>query len=252
MAARSAKSARRVNSSREAPSSRGDYKPNTGNDLDELVHPDWPRDGVPSRIRDLQRGRAIHVGHQQRELVAAEPGDDGVRGDLAQPLGDLDQHLIAAGIADRIVHLIEAIEIDDSISEGPVLGTGGKALVEQIEQLAVVGQAGERVLVGELVHLLLAPGEKEAAPAELPHRQRCKTDQAQHDERNERGQLGHHRGRRPLGFPGEPTDDTALAVDHRLDRTIVIRGVGVEFQPLKTREACEHRDEARLDAAQRD
>ena len=34
--------------------------------------------------------------------------------------------------------------------------------------------------------------------------------------------------------------------------TIVIRGVGVEFQPLKTREACEHRDEARLDAAQRD
>ena len=119
---------------------RDDYNPNAGNDLDELVHPDWPCNGVPRRIRGRQRGRAIDIGHQQRELVAAEPGDDGIRDDLAQTLGDLDQHLIAAGIADGIVHLIEAIEIDDGVDQGPVVGTGGNGLIEQIEQLAWLGK----------------------------------------------------------------------------------------------------------------
>ena len=47
--------------------------------------------------------------HDQAELVAAQARDqDTFRHVAAQPVGDLGQHLVLAGVADRVLHLVEA------------------------------------------------------------------------------------------------------------------------------------------------
>ena len=52
-------------------------------------------------------------GQQDRELVAAEAGH-GVRlaHDVAQPVGDLDEQLVAAGVAEGVVDLLEAVDVE--------------------------------------------------------------------------------------------------------------------------------------------
>ena len=72
-------------------------------------------------------------------------------------------------MADGVVHLAKSVEIDGDVGQDFVAGAGNDGSVEEIEQLAVVGQAGQRVFVSQLVQLLLALGEAEAEPTEPPH-----------------------------------------------------------------------------------
>jgi hypothetical protein len=230
---------------------RGHGKPNAGNDLHDLARLDRARNRLPQRIRGLQRLLSIGAGHDQREFIAADAPDlrAGGRG-LAQPVGNLDQHLVAAGMADGVVHLVKSVEIDGDVGQGFVAGAGNDGSVEEIEQLAVVGQAGQRVFVSQLVQLLLALGEAEAEPAEPPHCEHHKTDKAEHDQPDERQHPVHHRGRRSLALPGEPADDTAVAIEHGLDRAIVIGGLDDKSEPLDAQHALDHGDEAWLDAGE--
>ena len=86
------------------------------------------------------------VAQQHGELLAAEPGRDVV---LADGLGDrprdLAQHVVADGVPERVVELLEAVDVDHQDAD-PVLGPA--PLGEQPEvlvEVAAVGQAGQRV-----------------------------------------------------------------------------------------------------------
>ena len=66
------------------------------------------------------------AGQQHRELVAAEAGHR-VTGAQhpAQPDRDLHQHRVAGGVPERVVHLLEAVEVDQQHADPWVSRQGG-------------------------------------------------------------------------------------------------------------------------------
>ena len=96
-------------------------------------------------------------GQEQDELVAAQAGDGvAVAHARLQALGDLLQQPVAQAVAQGVVDDLEAIEVEEQDGQprraAVRLGhRDGEAVVEQ----QPVGQAGEGVVVGELLDLLL-------------------------------------------------------------------------------------------------
>ena len=106
----------------------------------------------------LDLGSVARVWEHQRELVAAEPGDETVvAGDQAQPLADLGEHAIAEVVAERVVDGLEVVEIEEQHGNVRSGGSRGASrvehLVQALEQLAAVRQVGERVVIGEVPQL---------------------------------------------------------------------------------------------------
>ena len=75
--------------------------------------------GAAERVEHARRERLALLERfdrrlQNDELVAAEARDDvGVADGVAQPLGDRLQQHVAAGMAQRVVDLLELVEIDE-------------------------------------------------------------------------------------------------------------------------------------------
>ena len=60
----------------------------------------------------LGAGR-LDAGADQHELVAAQPGQQVAgAGDVADALGDLDEHLVPGGVPERVVDELEVVEVD--------------------------------------------------------------------------------------------------------------------------------------------
>ena len=86
------------------------------------------------------------------ELVAAEAGDQLVAADhRAQPVGDLDQQLVAGRMAVNVVDRLEAVEVDAEDGERLAgVGGAGDGAGEMVVEHRPVGQAGQRVVIGEV------------------------------------------------------------------------------------------------------
>ncbi len=90
-------------------------------------------------------------GKHDLEFVAAQPEHPLlVADDPDQPLRDLPEQCVARGVAERVVDLLEPIEIDQQHRARPamMLGTGEEA-VERFLHLAAVRQLGQRIVVGQ-------------------------------------------------------------------------------------------------------
>ena len=114
--------------------------------------------------RNVRGGLRPHqVLGQQHELVAAQARDEIAVTDCAQQmLGDREQHLVAGIVAIGVVDLLEAVEIEQEDRVHLPLGRRRcRCRRQRLLELAAVGEAGERVLVGELARPSLggdAPG----------------------------------------------------------------------------------------------
>ena len=92
---------------------------------------------------------------EQDKFIAAE-ACQGVAGTalFAQAFADLLQQLVAKGMAEGVVDVLEMVQVDKQqgafLAFAPVAGQG---LVQAIEQQAAVGQASERVIEGQLMNL---------------------------------------------------------------------------------------------------
>src|SRR5262249_53071841 len=154
---------------------RGDSQSDAGAQLHDLIHPDRKGERLAHRIGRRQRGLWSHEWHEQGELVAPKTRhDDAFLRSRAQTLADLNQHLVAARIAERVVDLVESVEIERCEGERLVPATRGNGLLEQLEEAGVVRQSGENVLVFKLLYLQVAAGQLPAEPVELPHGKRGK------------------------------------------------------------------------------
>ena len=94
----------------------------------------------------LDRG----AGRQQDgELVAADAGHELGAGHAGlQARADLAQQPVAGLVAERVVELLEVVEVDQQQRELGLGGArGGGRLLEAGEQPAAVGEAGQRVVL---------------------------------------------------------------------------------------------------------
>ena len=101
--------------------------------------------GEPGRERDRALLAAARDDHG--ELLAADPADDVGRADArAEVIGELRQHVVADGVAEDVVDLLEVVDVDHHHRDVRVLGRGQRQLpAEPLVEVAVVVEAGQRV-----------------------------------------------------------------------------------------------------------
>ena len=139
-----------------------------GDGQGEAVHLDRTLHLRVELVDDLDRTLGIgDVGDDQGELVAAEPGHGGPAGHgPQQALGDLAQEAVADGVAQRVVDVLEAVDVEQHDRHPAALAHGGGGAGEEQHP---VGQTRQHVvggLVGLAVdfvtQLLDEPGSLEA------------------------------------------------------------------------------------------
>ena len=117
----------------------------------------------------LHPGRVGQVLHQQRELVAAEPGRGvGLPHDLGQPDARRHQELVADAVPHGVVGHLEVVQVHEqdpghrALTPGPDQRVGRPVLEQQ-----PVGQPGERVVEGPVLEL----GLELTLLGDVPHRE---------------------------------------------------------------------------------
>ena len=129
---------------------------------------------------DLGVLAVVHGRQQHSELVPAEAGERvPVAHHVAEPQRDLAQQLVAVRMAERVVDLLEAVEVDEEDSDLPVaaLRHRERAFEPFLEQDAV-RQAGQRVMRG----LTAQPARRQQHDAieRRPQQQQAAGDHAVH------------------------------------------------------------------------
>ena len=81
-----------------------------------------------SRAASRRPCRRPGIRRQHRELVAAEPSDEGLAREAAgQPLGHLAEQLVAVGVTQRVVDVLERVEVEDADAEPASPGRSSRA-----------------------------------------------------------------------------------------------------------------------------
>jgi len=91
-------------------------------------------------------------------LVAAEPGEEGARGRLLQARRQCTQKVIADGVAEDVVDLLEAVEIDAQDGERRLrLRSAIERVVEPLVEGHAVGQPRQGVVVRHVRNARFCP-----------------------------------------------------------------------------------------------
>ncbi len=147
-------------------------------------------------VGQLDGGAAVpQVGDQHRELVAAQAREDVGRSQrLPQALGGVDEQRVALLVAERVVDLLEAVEVDQQ-QRGARARAGGRLQDPSRVgvQLRAVRQAGEMVLA-RLAPQPARRGGDDAEEAD-PEQQQA----AREDQREDQLVAGDRRGDRRVG-----------------------------------------------------
>ncbi|ODS03010.1 hypothetical protein AUC71_12115 [Methyloceanibacter marginalis] len=148
------------------------------------------------------------------ELVTAKPADEiDLSNIFLQARGDLLQQRIAGGMAERVVHLLEAVEVETEHRDDVAVALGARdRTVKMLPELHPIGQAGERIVQGQEVDPVLGV----PAFTDAPRGDGRRHGEA-YDNEEARGQRRHgkrHAGERSGGglVDGEGIDARNLAV----------------------------------------
>ena len=137
-----------------ADAARGHGDADAGADLDQmivdLVTLAQAIDDAPGKARGVFGRMDVLLEHH--ELVAAEARHEILRPQhLAQPVGDRAQQLVAAGMAERVVDLLELVEVDEQQRRqlfGALLGR--QKTSDLVAEIDPVGQCGEFVIARQM------------------------------------------------------------------------------------------------------
>ena len=100
------------------------------------------------RLATMATSALVDVLEQDHELVAAE-ARRGVRGADAggEARGGLAEQLVARGVAERVVDVLEHVEVDEEDRRLGLRARGaGEGVLEPVHEQQAVRQAGERVV----------------------------------------------------------------------------------------------------------
>jgi hypothetical protein len=119
-----------------------------------------PRSGCCQRTSVGRLAHVVDVFEQDRELVAAQPGDSVAGAQVRfEPPRDAHQKLVADHVPERVVDHLEAVEVEEEQRERPS-GPPPGALdgeLEVIHEEGAVGQPRQRVVQRAVDELLLGP-----------------------------------------------------------------------------------------------
>jgi hypothetical protein len=99
--------------------------------------------------------RALHLGKHDDELVPALAADRVRRAHaLDQPLRDRLQELVAGGMAEGVVDVLEPVQVEEEHRDLLLVARGeGDGLRHAVVQEHAVRQAGQEVVLGRMRHL---------------------------------------------------------------------------------------------------
>jgi len=151
-----------------------------------------------------------------------------------EPHGDGAHHFIATNAAHGVVDLAKAVRIDqregDVAARAPAL-LGERAL-EAFDHDALVGQSGQQVFARQLAHGSDAARERAGEPQRRSRRYHDEHQECDTDNSGKTPQPVHGADQRPVRHPGEPADDAAVGVLHRLHLAAAVgHGIDAELQP---------------------
>ena len=109
------------------------------------------------RGKDAGIGGVVKFGRQHGKLVATEARDGiGLANVRAQSIGHRFQHPIANGMAERIVDILEMIEVEvKHAKEMLVPPRAGGRLLERFQESGAIDQARQSVVAGEVDEIFL-------------------------------------------------------------------------------------------------
>ena len=148
------------------------------------------------------------------EFVAADAGDEVVVAHgVGQPLRHRADQLVADRMAERVVDVLEVVEVD--IEHGRRRAALAHVRDHRLEALAekdAVGQAAERIVQRKMAQPRFARGDGRGGAAHVAEHQRGEQREAGERDRDERDDAVDDLGARPLRRPGEGRDLLALRV----------------------------------------
>ena len=105
---------------------------------------------------ELGRGSVVVALGEDDELVAAEPPDRLAAPQHGfEPGADRAEELIAGGVAERVVDLLEAVEVDEQHARHTEVAAGARHhLFDAVEHERAVRETGERVVQGLVADLV--------------------------------------------------------------------------------------------------
>jgi hypothetical protein len=150
----------------------------------------------------------------------------------AQPLGDRGDQLVAEMVAERVVDVLEMIEVDaeDGGGRAAPLHVGNHPL-QALAEIRAVGQARQCVVQGEMPELILVGGDPLRRAAHVAQREageEGEPDERNHDEGDDA--LDDLRGTQLRG-PGETGCGAARIVGERED--VVVGGERAGVDPVQ-------------------
>ena len=202
-----------------------------GADLPRLIHVERRGERLRQPLAELVRELRILARDDGRESVILEAAEYGARRQRRfEPLGDAAQHDVAAGVAQRVVDVVEAVDVDQR--EGDEARTARRdRFVQAFEHHAPVRQPGQRILRGELADRCQAARERSTEPPRRAHRNRGRRGERDPDQAEQPPQPGHCADKAAIRRPAEPADDAALRVMQRLHFAPAVGGQrGVEAE----------------------
>ena len=89
------------------------------------------------------------------ELIAAQAaGEAEIQHRLLEPPRNTRQYLIAEGVAQAVVEILEIVDIDEEHAHvTPILHGAPQRMVEQNEQMSAVGKMCQRIMLGKMLQL---------------------------------------------------------------------------------------------------
>ena len=158
--------------------------------------------------------------------------------------GNVFQQRVAACAAVGVVDLAKALDIDERQHDDAGAAPRQRP-VEAFQHHAMIGQAGQRVLAGQLADGLEARREQARQPLDQAGGEKGADAERGADRADQTPQPDFGADQRPVGRPAEPADDAAALVVQRLrfasGGTVL---VGVEAQILQAREPRDQRQPA--------
>src|SRR6185437_8635411 len=183
----------------------------------------------------LQRIRIRRADGDDGEFIAAEPGDEIVAAqDAAQPLRHVEDELVADRVAERVVDVLEVVEIDvEHRGRWTAAAHFGDHGFQPLAEIDAVRQAAERIVHGEMAQLRFAVGQRFGGAAHVSDHQGDEQGEAGERDGDKRRHALYHlaAGRRRL--PGEARNRVAAGIGDFGD---VIGWAGRRADPVQVRE----------------